>query len=360
MRVLLFTLLSSPFKGGAENYYCNILKYWPDQTNIKILNNQSQSLIKNWLWPKWLPAIKQLWQTIRKNKIEYILVGEILPFGTVTYLVTKLTKTPYTIILHGTDLAFALKYKRKEKIALKILDKADIIICANSYVARQVGEFIENKNKISVVNPGINPMIKFDGVIIDNLKNKYRLHNKLILFSLGRLVERKGFDKVIKVLPDVIKKVPNIKYLIAGAGHEYNNLNVLIKKLNLKDRVIMLGKVNEEEKWALLKLCDIFISPSREINGDVEGFGIVFLEANLAGKPVIAGDSGGVRDAVEDHVNGILIDPESEEAIADGILELALNQRLRQKLGQQGWRRAIEKFNWEKQIRAIYSIINNT
>ena len=131
------------------------------------------------------------------------------------------------------------------------------------------------------------------------------------------------------------------------------------RSIAVKDNIFFLGKISEEEKWAWLNLSDIFIMPSRQIKEDFEGFGIVYLEANFCGKPVIAGDSGGVRDAVEDGTNGLLVDPEDMDNISDAIIELAKNRDLRKKLGQQGRERAITEFDCGKQIKKMYSFIKN-
>jgi phosphatidylinositol alpha-1,6-mannosyltransferase len=97
--------------------------------------------------------------------------------------------------------------------------------------------------------------------------------------------------------------------------------------------------------------------PSRQINDDFEGFGIVYLEASLAGKPIVAGRSGGVGDAVLDNETGLLVNPESTAEIANAIIELAKDENLREKLGDTGKKRAGGEFNWEKQVEKIYGII---
>ncbi|MFH1232846.1 MAG: glycosyltransferase family 4 protein, partial [Patescibacteria group bacterium] len=162
---------------------------------------------------------------------------------------------------------------------------------------------------------------------------------------------------VIESLPEVFKKVPNLVYVIVGSGVEINNLQAKISELKLSDKVIIITDVDNQEKNNWLNLCDIFIMPTKNINGDFEGFGIVYLEANIAGKPVIAGDSGGVEDAVIDNFNGLLVDSENLDQIANAIIKLAKDLSLRQKLGEQGRQRAIKDFNWQKQTNKIFSFI---
>lgn len=360
MRVLLFTLEYPPFYGGVANYYGNLVKHWPWPDDIFVLHNNNGRLINNKLpFPKWLPAFFYLWRDLKKYKIHHIMVGHILPLGTVVYLVSLITKTSYSIFLHGMDFTLALKSKRKKWLAKNILKKAQSIICINSYVARLVQEeWADYGKKITVVNPGIDiKHITHNIKHITKIKEKYNLSNKLILLTVGRLVKRKGVDKVLASLPAVLKEAPDLKYVIVGIGEEEKNFNFLISNLKLEKNTLLLTNVNDAEKNAWFDLCDIFIMPARDIAGDFEGFGIVYLEANLRNKPVIAGDSGGVRDAIIDGVNGLLINPENTEEISSAVIKLARDENLRKKLGEQGKARALKEFNWEKQVRTIYDII---
>ncbi|MEK7098253.1 MAG: glycosyltransferase family 4 protein, partial [Patescibacteria group bacterium] len=280
----------------------------------------------------------------------------ILPLGTVAYLYFKLAKIPYSVFLHGMDLNYALKTGRKKRIAKKILDNAEHIICANSYVAKNSEVIIDDKNKITIVNPGVEGRITHNAQRIAQIKEEYDLNNRFILLSMGRLVKRKGFDKVIESLPEVLKIFPDSVYVIAGSGEDDAYLKDMAKKLP-KDAVIFLGSVSEEEKWAWLNACDAFIMPARNIDGDAEGFGIVYLEANLCGKPVIAGDSGGVRDAVQHELNGLLVDPENVKEISDAIMRLWINKNFRMKLGKHGRERVLKDFGWSEKVNKIYNLL---
>jgi len=355
MKVLLFTLEYPPFRGGIANYYGNLVKHWPKKDNIFVLHNNENKLIKKWFFPKWLPAIFQLFLNIKKNNINHILVGHILPLGTVTYILSKFIKIKYSVILHGMDFTFALKNERKKYITKKILNNAENVICGNSYTAGLVKEFLgeDSVEKVKVVNPGISNNVSHSTHHITEIRKKNNLENKFILLSVGRLVKRKGFDKVIENLPKVLKKVPNLVYIIIGNGPEIENWKLKIENLGLKNNVLLLSDVGDEERNTWYNASNIFIMPSRNINEDFEGFGIVYLEANLRGLPVIAGDSGGVRDAVVDNLNGLLVNPESKDEIANAIIKLALDKNLAKRLGKQGKERAIKEFSWEKQIKKI-------
>lgn len=372
---LLATLEYPPFKGGVANYYANMVSNWPgwimvltiacDKNPLKEKNVIRRQLLTKKIKPAWLPAVFYIWRTISQKKIDHVLVGQILPIGTATLFCSKFLNIKYSVFLHGMDLCFALKKKRKRKLAIKILTNADFVICANSYVKGIATDIMPEKEsqKITVVNPGVSdipsPPRKQE---IEDLKNKHGLQNSLILFSIGRVVERKGFDKAIEAMPAILKEENNVVYVIAGAGPDEDLIQDQIKKLepNIQKKIITLGEITDIEKWRWLDLCDIFLMPSRNINGDLEGFGIVYLEANLAGKPVIGGEAGGVKDAISHGMNGYLTDPNDPENIAETVIFLLKNQKLREKMGQAGRQRALNEFNWKKQAEKIYKHLKNT
>jgi len=359
MKTLLFTLEYPPFHGGVAHNYGNLAKYWPIAEKLVVLDNNHQELMRRKGFLAWWPSYFSLKRKLAKDKFDYLLVGQILPLGTVAYFISWLYPIKYAIFLHGMDLAFALKSGRKRLLSKLILTRADRIICANSYVQEKLLEFIpEASSKTKIVNPGIEGGApETDPGDILDIKKEYNLDDKTILLSLGRLVKRKGVDRTIEALAHIPAEVSkNLIYFIAGAGPREEYLKKLVPK-NLADQIVFLGSLSEEDKWVWLKLCDIFIMPSRDISGDFEGFGIVYLEANLCGKPVIAGNSGGVRDAVVDEISGLLVDPDRVEAISQTIVRLASNPELRAQLGERGRLRALRDFNWENQALEVSQFI---
>lgn len=359
MKTLLFTLEYPPFHGGVANYYGNLAKYWPIEEKLLVFNNNRGEIMASKGFLSWLPAIFTLKRKLNQEKIDYLLVGQILPLGTVAYLTSFLKPIKYAVFLHGMDLAFALRSERKRVISKLILKRADRIICANSYVQEKLFEFWpELEDKTGIVNPGIETGVPdTDPYDLREIKNTHNLEEKTVLLSLGRLVKRKGVDRTIEALVHIPAELSdNLIYFIAGAGPREAYLKKLVP-LRYAKKIIFLGELSDSEKWAWLKLCDIFIMPSRDISGDFEGFGIVYLEANLCGKAVIAGNSGGVRDAVIDGVTGLLVDSEKVDVIGESIIRLSQDKELRDKLGKQGRERALKEFNWEKQALRICQFI---
>lgn len=359
IRTLLVTKEYPPFKGGVANYYYNLASHFPYHETFLVLENNDSKLDSGRGFFSWRPAFSEIYRKIKNAKINRVLVGHILPLGTVVYFLSLILPFKYFVFLHGLDLSSALKTPRKRRLATLILRRAEKVIAANSFVAFSLlQEFPELRGRVAVINPGL---AKEHPFVADKekeiLREKYNLKDKTVLFSLGRLVKRKGFDYTIEALKKMgPEDLESMIYVIAGTGPEAETLRKLVPD-NLKSKILFLGEINEDLKWQWLAICDIFIMPARDIHGDYEGFGIVYLEANLFSKPVIAGQAGGVRDAVVDGLNGLLVNPENIDDIKEAILRLKNNPDLAAKLGEVGRERARENFNWEKLALDLYQAI---
>lgn len=377
-KTLLFTIDYPPIQGGVANYYKNICANLPSDKVVVLANHEvneknfdnnqkykiyRRNLITNFpIWPRWLLSFYHLRQVIKKEKIDIILVGQILPLGTVCYIYKKVFKIPYGVFVHGMDIKMAQSVTRKRELAKKILNNAEFIIANSEYTKNLLLKQGIKSEKIEVVYPGVELKSESPEEVLAKNTKIQKMENifskSKIILTLGRLVKRKGQDMVLKSLSYVLEKFPNLVYIIAGNGPDKSYLKNLIKELSLENNVIIDDNVSEEEKAFYYKKCHIFIMPSREIKGDVEGFGIVYLEAGLYSKPVIAGKSGGAMEAVLDNETGILVNPESPEEIGEAIIKLLTNPNLMNKLGVQGQKRVLNKFIWEKQIEKIFPFLD--
>lgn len=360
MKTLLFTIEYPPQVGGVANYYEQLVKYWPDSERLAVLDNAGEKLVNSKLrFFKWRPAFKELSRAVKEHGTSHIVVGQLLPLGTVAWLRAKRLGCTYSVVLHGMDLPFAMRSARKRWLAKRVLHGAEKVICSNSYVAELVKPLLQDITKIAVVNPGIGEMPAIDPLITNSLIAKYALTGKTVIFSISRLVKRKGMDMVIRSLPELFAQDPNLIYVIAGTGPDENYLKGLVSALpaDCQSRIIFTGQVTDAEKWSWMSLCRLFVMPARDIEGDFEGFGIVFLEANQMGKPVIAGRSGGSPDAVVSDHNGLLVNPEDTNEIRQAIQTLVLDPAYAEKLGAQGRERALRHFSWNEKARQFYAIL---
>ncbi|MFA7245152.1 MAG: glycosyltransferase family 4 protein [Candidatus Magasanikbacteria bacterium] len=360
MKTLLVTLEYTPFKGGVAEYYSNIFENWQDdnffvltQTTTEKINENKRIIRKNLLskFFSWLPTFYYLYKEIKRNKFKHILVGQILPIGTIVWFMSLFFDFKYSVILHGMDYTFSQKRKRKKILTKFILNKAQNIIVSNSYLQKIVTNDYQNfSSKIFLVNPGVTDKNISISETTDTKK-------EFQICFVGRLVKRKGIDRTIEALQNIDKnKYPNINFVIAGSGPDENYL----KNISKDERIKFVGKINDTEKWQLLATSDVFVMPARNIAGDFEGFGIVYLEANLAGLPVIACNTGGVSDAVINNETGLLLENDDTENIKNAIIKFYENKDWSRSLGEKGKTRAKNDFTWEKQTKQIFEIINKT
>ena len=175
------------------------------------------------------------------------------------------------------------------------------------------------------------------------------LANKAIIVSVGRLVHRKGQDQLIAALPRILERVPNAHLVIIGTGPYKEYLEKLAAKLNVSQNLTFIGRINYLELPRYICVGDIFVMPSRSrfFGLEVEGLGIVYLEASACGLPVIAGDSGGAPDAVLVGETGLVVDGTKVNEISAACIKLLENPELSQLMGQKGRSWIVENWRWE-------------
>jgi glycosyltransferase involved in cell wall biosynthesis len=280
-----------------------------------------------------------------------ILFGYLRSHPEVGELYQKINpKCKYGIILHAKEAFLDSSitkntnnkgkqkgYNKPEVMRYKeILNSADFLLTVSNFT-KQLLKSQGIKNKFYIINPLLNE--------IPNLKFKSIPNKEFNLLSVGRLIKRKGQDSVIKILNDLKNKIPNIKYFIVGEGREKNNLIKLVKKEKLNNFVTFVGNVDNKRLIKYYLNCDLFILPTKHIlPNDVEGFGIVFLEAGSYSKPVIGGKNGGVVEAIKNGKTGYLIKEGDKKELIKKILYLYENEKERKKLGKNGRKRVEQEF----------------
>lgn len=156
---------------------------------------------------------------------------------------------------------------------------------------------------------------------------------------------------VIQALPTIQQAIPDIAYVIVGDGEEYTYLTQMAEACGVADRVIFAGRVPAEELAAYYAVCEVFIMANRQIDHDIEGFGMVFLEAGAAGRPVIGGISGGTDDAILDEVTGLRIDGTGVDAVAQAVVTLLKAPAMAAAMGEAGRHRVEAEFSWESVVQ---------
>ncbi len=350
MKISLITLEYPPQKGGVATYYRGVVETLRAKGyDVSVIH---EGLLFKHFWPRWVRGITVLRKHIAVQKPDLVLVGQILPLGTVAWILRK--RAPYAVFLHGMDLLSAMASPRKKWLATRILAEAKYIIVNSDFTGTQLAAYhMPLREKIVRVYPCPAPATPPSPEMADSLRRKLGLSGKKILFTMARVVQRKGHDMVIRALPKTLARIPETVYIIAGLGAYLETLEKLAHKLGVGHAVRFIGGVSDTERDALFELCDLFLMPARQKGADVEGFGLVFLEAALHGKPSIGGRSGGIPEAVIDGETGVLVNPENADEIADAAVQLLTDDTLRAKLGQQAKTRAQNEFTWDKQIQPL-------
>lgn len=305
---------------------------------------------------------------IFKFKIEVIYNLTWYPSAAVSYFISIFTGIPYVIHVYAMDyfedrrgFFNKIKYNWLRTFIKKLtFNRAKKIIALSSFMKDRLIVRGIDALKIEVTPPGIEPSLFMPDLNAKDILSKYGLENKKVLLTVARLDDYKGHDMVIKALPRLISKFPNIIYLIVGTGPNEKHLKNLIKQLNLDDHVIFAGWVDERLLPLYYNACDIFIMLSREIyeEAKVEGYGLVFLEASACGKPIIAGRSGGIEDAVIDAVTGILVDPLNLDEIENAVTKILSDKHYAEMLSANGLDRIKkERLDWYTMAEKIKDVL---
>ena len=302
-----------------------------------------------------------------KFRITRIFCVSWYPCGIIAMLNKWLLGTPYAVQVFGSDILKKDVSKSKLRHQLKrklfwlmrlVFSNARNIFPMSNYnkqLLQEVGAPIE---KIKVVNPGVD-IARFSRPVDTTLvTERYNLRGKEIMLTVARLEDYKGQDMVIRSLEKVVKIVPNIVYLIVGEGPDEERLKDIVTSSGLEGYVVFIKNFPQahDELIQLYASSTLFIMVSREIEKrvEVEGFGIVFLEANACEKPVIGGNSGGIADAIVDGQTGLIVNPLDVDAISNAILRLILDKDYADYLGRTGKKRVNEYFTWDKVAMRIW------
>lgn len=293
-----------------------------------------------------LSAAARIYQ---KEGFDVLECGQTLPFAIIALLFKRAKGIPYLIWAYGNDILKPQRYRVTCGLLRLGLENADLVAAISQETREEVMRVGPGLKRVIIFNPGVdtqrfNPHL--DG---SPIRQRYLLGGKRVLLTVARLIERKGVDKVMGCLPRLRGVTPELVYVVVGSGPERGRLERLAQELGVGERVVFAGQVPGEELPLFYAACDIFIMPSRSARErrDMEGYGLVFLEAGACGKPVIGGRGGGTQHAIQDGVTGLLVDPQQDEdQIIGAILRILNDPSFGQRLGENGRRKALKKPDW--------------
>lgn len=319
---------------------------------------------KPWLKPESLfMYLRLLARSLRltlTNRFVAVLAGRALPEGLVALITGRLSNCKVVVYAHGEELT-GWGRGRKFQTMCFTLRHADIVLANSDFTRDTLVSLIRvPPDRIRMAYPTVDADRFRPGLQCDDLRAGIGIGpaQKLVL-SVGRLQRRKGFDNVVRALPGLVAHGIDVHLAIVGIGDDWNYLQGIAQDLGVTDRLHLLGHIQPDDLPRWYNACDVFAMPNRDIEGDTEGFGIVYLEANACARPAVAGRTGGTGSAVEDGLNGLRVDGDSVQAVEDGLARLLQDPLLAHRLGEAGRTRVLEKFTPQQRVALIRQLVTS-
>ena len=290
--------------------------------------------------------------------VRTVCVGELQASGWIARLFAAVPGVRTVAYVHGEEITTGDDYDPGHDRARRALLASDRVVVVSRFTQQAVGRLLgaAAAERVRLIENGVDGNRFTPSAKEDALLDCYALRGRFTFVSVCRLLEKKGVDNAIRAFARVRQTAPDSRFLIVGAGPFCAALMTLVEALGLAGAVVFAGQVANDELVDHYRLGDVFVMPNRQLpNGDTEGFGLVFLEANACGVPVIAGRDGGSTDAVQDGVNGLVVDGHSVDAIASAMQRLHDDARLRERLRVQGLRAAHDA-EWAAKTAAFLSL----
>jgi phosphatidyl-myo-inositol dimannoside synthase len=298
-----------------------------------------------------LSLIRELQRIIRADRIATVCIGELVASGWLTTACRHLFRIKTITYIHGEEVSTHIPYDSDGSRRRRSLAATDGIVAVSRFTRDTlINTMGVPPEKIELISNGVDLGKFTPRAKRADLLARYGLNGRKVLLTVGRLYERKGMDRVIASLPSVLTLLDDISYLLVGDGPYRPALEELAAQFGVRDNVIFAGNVADSELVDHYALADVFVMANREMpDGDTEGFGLVFLEANACAIPVVAGVSGGSTDAVTNELNGLTVDGNDSAQIAAAILRLFGDAELRQRLINNGLEVA-QRSGWDHKV----------
>jgi L-malate glycosyltransferase len=291
-----------------------------------------------------------------RERVSIIHTHWLFPQGFLGALIHRFTGIPHVATVHGSDLAVLRKSTVLTKICSFIIRNSDAVTVNSRYTRQQLISFVPGSDsKIQIIPMGVDSKFFHEHLPITEMKKSRQEH---IILSVGRLIELKGIRYLIEAMPVVIRADPDARLVIIGTGPEEERLVKRVRELFLDDHVQFLGNLPHNKLKPYYQDAVVFVLPSITINGTTEGLGVVLLEAMASGCPVIGSNTGGIPDIIDDGENGFLVPEQDPMALAERIVLVLSDAKLKAKFRENGFARIRKSFTWEKISNDFFNVYN--
>lgn len=345
------TIVYTSWQEGSEEYDAD----WLKEYGIRVVRDRSKILLPT---PRVAFELKKI---IRKEAITTAAFGAAAPLGLLSASMKRAGVVRIVAISHGHEVWWA-KVFPFNLLLRRIGSTVDVFTHLGEFTRSVISKALTAEGKLKLVQlaPGTN----FDHFKPTDATERRRLlglTDKKVMVCVGRLVHRKGQDKLIEAMPEILVGVPNAHLLFVGDGPYREHLQELVEKNKLEHSVTFQGRVPFEDLPAFLCTGDIFAMPSRSrfMGLEVEGLGSAYLEATACGLPILAGNSGGVPDAVLHDKTGLVVDGTDTQKIATAAIELLNDDERRQRMSTYGRQWILDNWKWTKWSKDFEDLLKN-
>jgi len=342
MRVLFVTRKYPPKIGGMESLSHSLLTGFPEPKQTITLGRSQKHLV----W--FLPYV--FWRVaFTAHRYDVIHLGDAML--SVAGCLPRLFGKRVAISVHGLDMTFA---PRLYQAYLGLFLRADVII-ANSASTQRIAE-ARGLARVCAISIGVpERYFAVSRATHRDAELEQRRAGRVALLTVGRLVPRKGAAWFVR---HVLPRLPSVLYVLVGVGAEHDEIVRAAADTGTSDRVWLVGSVSDARLLDILGTSDVFVMPNIEVPGNVEGFGIVAIEASASGLPVVAARLQGIPDAVVDGENGTLVPPENADAFVAALEVLIADSSERTKRGEQGRAFTLKHYSWPQIIQQYETVFS--
>lgn len=316
---------------------------WLDNYGVEVIRDKARILLPT-------PGVAYCVRALIKDRgIKTAFFGAAAPLGLLAPVLRRAGIKRIIALTHGHEVWWSKVWPFTWAMK-SIARNVDHLTYLGEFTRRAISRTINSSAQSAMVKiaPGIDTE-HFAPSDSSELKSQLGITDKKVIVSVGRLVHRKGQDVLIEAMPQILSKIPKAHLLLIGEGPYRQYLEKRAKDLEIDSDITFIGRVMYSDLPKYICLGEVFVMPSRSrLAGlEVEGLGIVYLEASACGLPVIAGDSGGAPDAVIDGVTGVVVDGKDQHVIATSIVNLLEDQEKAREMGRNGREWVINQWRWE-------------
>ena len=365
-KILIVTNDFGPRAGGIETFVIGLLErikghevtvftsqqddtsvydqQWLDKFGVRVIRDQSKILLPSWR------VTRAAQKIVAAKNIDVVVFGAAAPLALMSPSLRKSGVKKIIALTHGHEVWWAKIFPFN--FAIKRIGKSvDHLTYLGEFTHQAISKALSRKSATEMVKiaPGIDTAHFIPQPDAMQKRKELGLQDKKIIISVGRLVHRKGQDNLIQAMPAVLKKIPNAHLLLVGEGPYRKHLEKLVMKSSLEQNVTFAGRIMYDRLPSYLSAADLFAMPSRSrfFGLEVEGLGIVYLEASACGIPVVAGNSGGAPDAVLEGVSGLCVDGTNIKQITAAIVEICSDAERASHMGAAGRNWIVDQWRWD-------------